>query len=389
MAVRVEVARTFADVERLALLWDAIPWQREEAERAFFLARARARPDTLAPFAIFVLDGERPVGALAGRIDSRRLPAKLGYTTLYAPRVRLLHVIDGGVYLPEPATLEAAQAAVRAALQAREFDAVALPHLPLDSPVLDAFESLGGPWRHQRRTRAQPRRRLVLPDSFEQFVASRSANTRWRIRRDARRLAAAFGDDLSLEIVREPSQLERLFTDAERIARATYQRALGAGFADTPERRALTDVALANGWLRGYLLYLRGEPIAFWICSVYRGTLLIRLTGYDQAYAELRVGLFLLTKVIEDAIDDPAVAIVDFGQGEAAYKQQLGDTSELERDLIVFAPTLRAVRINLLRNIVLVFADGARRALDATQLTDRVRSGWRDRLRKPRIHSRR
>ena len=389
MAVQVEVARTFADVERLAPLWDAIPWQREEAERAFFLARARARSDTLAPFAIFVLDGERPVGALAGRIDSRRLPARLGYQALYAPRVRLLHVIDGGVYLPDHATLEAAQAAVRAALQAREFDAVALPHLPLDSPVLDAFESLGGPWRRQWRSRPQPRRRLVLPDSFEQFVASRSANTRWRIRRDARRLAEAFGDELSLEIVREPSQLERLFTDAERVARATYQRALGAGFADTPERRALTEVALANGWLRAYLLYLRGEPIAFWVCSVYRGTLLLRLTGYDQAYAELRVGLFLLAKVIEDAIDDPAVSIVDFGQGEAAYKQQFGDASEMERDLIVFAPTLRAVRINLLRNVVLVFADGARRALDATQLTDRIRSGWRERLRRPRVESRR
>jgi hypothetical protein len=389
MTVRVEVARTFADVERLAALWDAIPWQREEAERAFFLARAGARSDTLAPFAIFVLNGERPVGALAGRIDSRRLPAKLGYTTLYAPRVRLLHVIDGGVYLPEHETLEAARAVVEAALRTSEFDAVALPNLPIDSPVLDAFESLGGPWRRQRRSRAQPRRRLVLPDSFEQFVAPRSANTRWRIRRDPRRLAETFGDELSLEIVREPSQIERLFADAERVARATYQRALGAGFADTPERRALTEVALANGWLRGYLLYLRGEPIAFWICSVYRGTLLIRLTGYDQAYAELRVGLFLLMKVIEDAIEDPDVSIVDFGQGEAAYKQQFGDTSELERDLIVFAPTPRAVRINILRNVVLVSADGARRALDATQLTDRVRSGWRDRLRRPRIDSRR
>jgi hypothetical protein len=389
MTLRVEVARTFADVERLASLWDSIPWQREEAERAFFVARAHARSETLAPFAVFVLDGERPVGALAGRIDSRRLPAKLGYTSLYAPRVRLLHVIDGGVYLPDQVTIVAAQAAVRAALRDRQFDAVALPHLPIDSPVLDAFESLGGSWRRQRRSRPQSRRRLVLPDSFEQFVASRSPNTRWRIRRDARRLAATFGDELSLEIVREPSQIERLFTDADRIAATTYQRALGAGFADTPERRALTEVALANGWLRAYLLYIRGEPIAFWICSVYRGTLLLRLTGYDQAYAELRVGLFLLAKVIEDAIADPAVSIIDFGQGEAAYKQQFGDANEFECDLIVFAPTLRATRINLLRNVVLVFADGARRTLDATRLTDRVRSGWRDRLRRPRVQSRR
>ena len=297
-------------------------------------------------------------------------------------------MLDGGVHLPEAAGLDAALNTVGMALRNREFDVATLPHLPVDSPVQAAFASLGSAWQRQRRSHAQPRRRLLLPDSFEQFVASRSANTRWRIRRDERRLDAEFGDELTLEIVSDPAQLELLFTDAERIARATYQRALGAGFADTEEQRAVTRVALAHGWLRGYLLYLRGEPIAFWICSVYRGKLLLRLTGYDQAYAELRIGLFQLMKVIADAIVDPALEIVDFGQGDAAYKQQFANESWLERDTVVFGPSPRAIRINLLRNIVLVTGDGVRSALDAARLTDRVRSGWRGRLRKPRLQSR-
>jgi len=375
MGSRIEVARTFEDVERLAARWDAVQWEREEAERPYLVARTEARPESIAPYA--VLTGG---GGLVGRIDERELRATVGYKALYSPRVRLLHVVDGGIRL-EGDALGAAVATVDEALRAREFDAVALPQLPVESPVLAAFDALAGLLRRQRRSRPQPRRRLVLPDSFEHFVASRSANTRWRIRRDARRIEDAFADELSVEVVREPSGLDRLLQDADRVARTTYQRALGTGFADTPERRAVTAVGLEHGWLRGYLLYLRAEPIAFWLCSVYRGTMLIRLTGYDQAYAELRIGLFLLTKAIEDAIADPSIQILDFGPGDAAYKLQFSSESHLERDLVIFAPTARALRINATRNAVLLGAAAGRRALDASQLTDRIRSGWRERLR--------
>ncbi len=382
MPLRLEVVRTFADVERVADLWDAVPWQREEAERSYFVARTQARPEAVAPFALIARDGGAVAGALAGRIDVRRLPASLGYRTLYAPRVRLLHVLDGGLWLPRRDTLEAVVAAVDGELRRRAFDAVVLPHLPVDSPVLEAFERRAGPARRQRRSRPQPRWRLPLPETFEQFLASRSANTRWRLRRDARRIADAFGGRVELAVVRDPGGLDRLLGDAERVARSTYQRALGTGFAVTPERREATRVGLEHGWTRGYLLYARGEPVAFWICSVYRGTLLVRLTGYDDRYAGLRVGIHLLARVIEDAIRDPAIAVVDFGPGDAAYKRQLAAESHLERDLVVFAPTLRGVRINAGRNAVLLAADGARRALDAARLTDRVRTGWRLRLRR-------
>ena len=379
--MQLEVARTFGDVERLAPLWDQVPWQREEAEREFFLARAQERPDTVAPFAVIAVEGGKPVGALSGRIDVRDLPASIGYRRLYRPRVRLLHVLDGGIYAG--GALDEIVASVGDALRHGEFEAVALPFLATDSPVLSAFESLAGPVR-RRRGRVQPRRRLTLPTSYDDYLASLSHKTRKGIRRDARALAERFGDALSVEIVRGPAGFDRLVAGAERVAQATYQRALGSGFADTPERRAATKIGLERGWIRGYLLSSADAPIAFWICSVYRGTLLLQLTGYDQSFAELRVGLYLLLRVIEDAIADPEIHTVDFGPGDAGYKRQLSNESHLERDLLVFAPTVRGVRVNMTRNAILGAAALARRALDAAHLTDRVRTGWRGRLRSRR-----
>ena len=173
--------------------------------------------------------------------------------------------------------------------------------------------------------------------------------------------------------MREPSGLDRLVRDADRVARSTYQRALGAGFADTPEQRTLAAVGLEHGWLRGYLLYLDAEPIAYWLCSVYGGTILIRTAGYDNAYAEQRVGIYLLMRVVEDACADPALRVLDFGPGDAAYKQQFSNEQWQERNLVVFAPSFRGRRINLTRTGIVAPVRSS--AACSTRPADRPRTG--------------
>jgi hypothetical protein len=375
------IARTLGDVEGLRPLWDAVPWQREEAEHEYFLTRVRTRPDVIGPFGIVVEDGGQPLAGLAGRVESRRLSTAVGYKVVYAPRVRLLQVVDGGIVATGAEALALLVEAVRAVLDRREVDAVALPALPIDSDLYRAFAALGSPFQRQHLIAPWTRRRLVLPSTFEEFVASRSSNTRWRIRREEKRIAAELGAELEVLVVRDAGQLERLVGDVDRVARSTYQRLLGAGFSDTPEQRALARTGLEHGWLRGYLLYHRDAPIAYWLCSVHGETMLIRTAGYDDAWAAHRVGIHLLMRVIEDAIADPTLRILDFGPGDAAYKQQFSNESWQERNLLVFAPTLRGLRINAVRTAVLASAQLARRVLDAGRLTDRVRSGWRRRLR--------
>jgi hypothetical protein len=60
----VEVARTLADVERLAPVWNDIPWAGEQAEHAYFVAAARARAAAGRPFAVLVSSDGRPGAGL-------------------------------------------------------------------------------------------------------------------------------------------------------------------------------------------------------------------------------------------------------------------------------------------------------------------------------------
>jgi CelD/BcsL family acetyltransferase involved in cellulose biosynthesis len=377
-AVGIEVARALEDLQRVRMAWSELAWEREEAAYEYFTTRLAVRPGVIGPYAAIATAGGRPVGGLAGRLELRKLSTSVGYKVVYAPTARLLRVVDGGIAgADDPAVLEALLGTVRGALADGTADAVELPPAEVGSPLLEAFTSLGGPLERQPFITPWTRRSLQLPGTFEAFVASRSSNTRWRIRRDARRLAETYGDDLRVEIVRDPSGLDHLVESADRVARTTYQRALGAGFADTPEQRALASVGLEHGWVRGYLLHLRDEPIAYWLCSTWRDTILIRTGGFDTAFAELRVGLYLLMRVIEDAIADPDLRVLDFGPGDAAYKEQFSSESCEERNTIIFAPTLRGRRLNATRTLVLAPARGVRRVLDETGLTDKVRARWR------------
>jgi Acetyltransferase (GNAT) domain len=379
MTPRVETARTVDEVERLAPAWSRVQWDGEQAEHPYFLAAARVRGD--APFALFVRDGDRPVAAAVGRIERRRLETRVGYLRVYAPSVGLLQIVPGGIVADDPEPLVGA---LRGVLAGGEVDALALPALPVETELFGALRTLGGPLERQRLIPTWTRRRLVLPATFEEYLASRSRKVRAGLRYDAKKLLEALGDDLAVEIVRDPSDLDRVVHDLDAVAAATYQRALGAGFVDTGERRTLLRVALEHGWARPFLLRHRGEPVGYWLCSVHRDRITLNTTGYLPAYAPYRVGVYLLMRVIEDGCADPSLRVLDFGPGRSAYKERFSGEGYEERNLLVYAPTWRARRINLARTAVLGVGTAGRRTLDAAGLTDRLKTAWRGRLRRSR-----
>ena len=164
----------------------------------------------------------------------------------------------------------------------------------------------------------------------------------------------------------------------------TYQRALGAGFADSREQLPLLELSLARGWFRSYVLYVADAPIAFWMGWVYRDTFYSGATGYDPAFASHRVGNYVLSRLIEDLCNDPSIRTVDFGPGDAAYKHQFGSETWSEQEMLVFAPTLRAVGINAVRTAVRAGDLGAKRVLRSAGSGDKVKTLWRSRLRESR-----
>lgn len=324
-------------------------WHTEQAEEAYVLAEPGEAVTRFAGDA-----------ALVGRVATRRLESRVGYLRVYAPMLRVLRLVD---------VVGDATAIARDVL--RDVDVVTTPALPVDSVEYRSLLPLNG----DPFTPTWERRLLVLPESWDAFLASRSRKIRAGVRYDMKHLEEAI--DARVRVVRAWS--DDLVNTLDSIAQATYQRRLGAGF--SRERAEVLRVAFEHGWARVYVLDDGVRPIAFWWCAVYRDTIRLNTTGYLPEYARHRPGIYLLMHVIQDAIADPALRVLDFGPGRSDYKRHFSSESYLERNLVLYAPTFRAQRARIVRTVITAATAGARRALDATGATQRMKTAWRRRLR--------
>ena len=157
----------------------------------------------------------------------------------------------------------------------------------------------------------------------------------------------------------------------------TYQHGLGAGFSDSERDRALLELALARGWYRAFVLYLDGVPNAFWHGMTYGRTFYTGPTGYDPASRDLRLGTYVLSKMVERVCGE--ADWMDFGVGDAEYKRHFADEHLVEEDVLVFAPRAKPVALNLARSGVLGASHAGRAVLARSGKLDQARRRWRSR----------
>ncbi len=376
---RVSVARTFEDVEALRPEWEALQSPALTSDLDFFLTYLRHAPGVVRPHVVHVEEeGRRAL--LVGRLEDQRLPAKLGYATVSNPRVRTIIVAYGGVLgdADEASAPDLVDALWRS-VSPKEADLVRIRMLKLGSPFHTVASERAPRLRRDRLAEPLPHWRSALPGSLDEFLAPRKKKVRWQARKDAVNMRETYGDDVSVRVFRAPEDLDRLFEDSAAVHRTTYQAGLGVGFSSDELHRRLTQLTMERGWFRGYVLYLRDEPVAFCHGNVYRNTFGLDATGFDPAHAESRPGGFLLMRLIEDLCADESVHAFDFGFGDATYKRQLGDESWLERDVSVWTPRPRSIRLNMTRTVLAGADSAARAALRRGGLVAKARRIWRTR----------
>ena len=122
---------------------------------------------------------------------------------------------------------------------------------------------------------------------------------------------------------------------------------------------------MERGWFRAYVLYLDDEPIAFWQGQAYNGVFSTGVPGFDPAYAEHRVGNYVLFKLIADLCADESIDTLDYGFGDAEYKRRFGTRSWEEQDVHLFAPTAKGFRTNAIRSSLLTAVAGEHAAARA------------------------
>lgn len=380
--VRVDVYRDLAEIESVRELWSHLSVH-PNSDIDFYSMIHAMRGKTATPYVAVVYRAGCPEAMAIGRIEDSKIEIKLGYAHLPSPRARILSIVYAG--LLGDLSLEGGRALVsqiQQSLDQGEADAAVFRFLRTDSAVYE-IATKGTKWLQRDHCVAvQPHRGMTLPEVEDGLRLRFSAKVRKNHRWQANKLLQDHQGDVRVVSYRSTPELDVLFRDVERIACKTYQRGLGVGFENTPEMRQRMGFEAGCGRLRGHILYVAGEPAAFWIGTAYKGTFFSSFMGYDPGLARYSPGMFLIMRVIESLCNsgsDREIGFIDFGLGDAAYKALLGDCEWAEGTVYIFARSAKSSVLNLVRTPLFLVDEKIKGSLEKAEVLSKIKHWWRHR----------
>lgn len=381
--IEICVARSLEEVDELRECWNAWGGHRD-SDIDFFLMIVESYAEALRPHVIVIKRNGAPDAILIGRLERKRITFNVGYLNVFRPWANCLTFVYGAIRGNESA--ENAQIFIREilnCLERGEANIALLEFVPTESPLYQLGLKLPGIFSRDANPPLQKHDMMQVPQSIEDVYRRMSGSRGKHIRSSARKLQAHADGALKIVCYRNPSDLDRLFRDAEAIAKQTYQRGLRAGFSDTDDIRKRLDLAAKKGWLRANLLYIGDRPVAFWIGMLYGERFVSEYMGYDPEFRQFSPGMVLIMRVIEGfcvRVDGDIVTELDFGLGHAEYKAALCTKTWDEAPIYIFGPGLTGLYLKSLRTATSMADKAARKTLESTQLLPRLKKIWRTRL---------
>lgn len=373
--MKVRAIRTLGELEGVRGSWEQ--WQTHvNSDLAQFALVCSLRPEVESPFVVVVEQAGMASALVMGRLERTVIAPTVGYIAPVRMRARVLAVMHQGVigHLDE----HAATAVVRflwSVLESGGADAINFHHLPEGSPLLGALLREGPRWLCEKSPRWSTHREMNVPAQGSLLETKVAAKHRSRLRKRQSALEAAY-PGLCWRWLRDVRQVPDLCARLEQVAAKTYQRGLGAGYFDSEEFRQRFALFASRDQLRVQTLEIDGTIRAFWFGTVYSGVFHSSETGYDPQLRAYEVGTLMFARLV-DELTREGIDRLDFGIGDAHYKERFGDRSWRETSAWMVAPHARGVAVMLLLRASMA-ADRAMRGFARRfGLTDRIKRVWR------------
>jgi CelD/BcsL family acetyltransferase involved in cellulose biosynthesis len=286
-----------------------------------------------------VCDGDRKVlvatvrggGVAPILVENRELEFNAGDLCLFTRPLRSAVILGGAPLVPDEA-----QPAVLHAIadELPEIDAIEISLVPRA-----LLRTLACPDITRRFLVYEPEvqgkgpvRTIDMPESFDAYLAKFNAKTRSTLRRRVRAMR-----ELGMQVVRyeRPGEGRAFLEAAAPVAKKTWQRKAGDRFEEgTAWPRRVEDLA-SHGLLRGYVLFVGGEPCAFVLGVQIGGAFHYAKPGFDERFAKLSPGTVLLYEILADFFAERAPTTVCFCTGDAGYKRFFANAETDTADLLL------------------------------------------------------
>jgi len=221
----------------------------------------------------------------------------------------------------------------------------------------------------------QPRRFIDFPKSAADYWKTFSSRSLSKFRRNLKK----FGKT-RLERVTQVTQIPDFLRAAHEISLESWQsRQFGLRIRnDDAEMRQLSVLA-QHGMLRSYLWWIEDQPAAFAVCNQHRGCFRYEEIAFRAEYGQFSPGRTMLQQIVDDLFQHDPPDSLDFGGGDAEYKQQFSNRESSSGTVWLVPATWRAgLALTYLKACRRV-RTSARRMIETSGLRTRLRQWLRSR----------
>jgi hypothetical protein len=323
-----------------------------------------------------------PVAMVLGTTGKDRIRCSIGYKRFWLPPLQCLSVTYCGLLGQMTGETSAALLGeMGRLLRSSEADVVSFVYVDTRSPLFKAVAAGTSWWCRSHFNRLSPHRTMAVPTCLETFYQSCSRKHRAVLRRHMRKIEERFPGRAVVTRYTQEDSVDSFLDIAARISARTYQHTLGCGVSSDDRTRRSLHRAARKGWLRAHVLSLAGAPCAFQYGMVYRGKYLLEQMGFDPRWKDLSVGTVLFLNILEDlCCDENNVRVIDFGFGDADYKERYGQTCWTDVSFHLFAPRVRPLLANLIYSSTTGLSGGLTCFLERTGSLRWIKRYWRDLL---------
>ena len=164
-----------------------------------------------------------------------------------------------------------------------------------------------------------------LSGDIDSYVQGFSSKTRSTLRRKVRKFTELNGGELKWREYASADEMEEFYRLARAVSRKTYQeRLLSAGLPETDEFIEDMLVMARENRVRGFLLFLHGDPVSYLYLSSEGDRLIYTYLGYDPEHAKISPGTVLQLVALERLFEERSFRYLDFTEGGGEQKRLFG-----------------------------------------------------------------
>jgi hypothetical protein len=381
----ISIAETLGQIEEIRELWTKM--QSNEPVPAFdadidrYLSDIKTKKDSAAPYIITLsLNGE-PAAMIIAQIAMRHVYINLGYKTFFRPKMKCLAITYGGILgRKDNETCSVIMRVLLRQLHEKKVSMIYFNHLGKNSCLYRLSRNTPGFLSRSYFPKCEKHWQMSAPENMEQFFQSLSQKHRANLKRYRRKFEQEYEGRFKIAIYSSEVDLDEGIKAAEKISRNTYQWGLGFGFRDDSVNRTLLTTGAKMGWLRLHILYIDSEPCAFENWIRYDKKYFGHGIGFDPKWKSWRIGTVLFLNTLEYVCRDNSIETIDFGFGDAEYKQSYGSNSWDEVSVYIFASRIYPILVNILRTCFAAADSALKYAAHKFGLINQVKRLWRNRI---------